>query len=246
MNKLGWMALSLIVMSGCKPADEPTEEDYDDVASAVSQLVTNDSGGEIGSMEDGLEIVGGASDLPHMGDGSYEGVFLGLTYAYEVECRDASGDVQSACDATTDSANLKVEWRGELDLPRYDASVDRTGDWTLSAIQSDLVAFDGHGTFDVDTEFTSWFGNRHRTFNLDYDANYDGVTWDRNAQTLSDGGIDYAVHAERTRSRGGRDVEATFDMDVHVAFDGSGVARITIDTEHEYTLDLQSGEVAKQ
>ena len=53
-------------------------------------------------------------------------------------------------------------------------------------------------------------------------------------------------HAERTRSRGGRDVEATFDMDVHVAFDGSGVALITIDTEREYTLDLDTGEVAKQ
>jgi hypothetical protein len=189
---------------------------------------------------------GAATNLSAMGSGAYQGTYLGLQYEYSITCKDVGGTVQPACDDATDSANLIVDWHGNLDLPRYDATVDRTGNWTLSGIQSDLVKFDGHGTFDIDTEFTALFSNRKRTFKLDYDAQYDNVTWDRNLDTLVDGTIHYDVQAQRTRERKGKDVEASFDMMVVVTFDGSGNASIVIDGDHSYQVNLSSGEVAKQ
>lgn len=239
-------ALSLITFVGCQPNDQPTEEDYDDVASAVSLLVTNDSGGEVGSMEDGVDLaLGEESDLTSMGSGSYQGTFGSFMYEYNITCSDTAGTV-GPCGPGTNSANLIVDWNGELDLARFFGAVDRTGNWTLSDIQSNMVKFNGDGTFDVQTEFTSWIGNRKRTFNLDYDANYNNVTYDRSQDLLVDGTMTYNVHAERTRERNGKDVDAEFEMTVVVTFDGSGNAIITIDKDRSWTLNLGNGAVTRQ
>jgi hypothetical protein len=240
-------ASALVTTVGCKKSDEPTDEDYDDVASAVGALVSNDSGGETGSMEDSIDIASG--ELPdgvsQMGSGSFQGLRAGLTYEYSVTCKDAGGAVQEACDAQTDSANLVVDWSGELNLPRYQASVARSGDWTLSGLQTDTAHFSGHGSFDIDTEFTSFFGNRTRTFNLDYDADYQDVTFDRIGREFIGGEIHYDVIAQRTRTRGDTDVEVELVISVDVAFHDDGHATITLDGSRKYDLDVGSGQLAK-
>lgn len=242
------MTLALLGAAGCKKDDDATEEDYDDVATAVGALVGNESGGERGSMEDSVDIATGATDtdLTNMGSGSYEGTRLGLRYAYEVTCSDADGNVQEACDANTDSANLVLSWSGELTLPHYQASIERTGDWTLSGLQTDTAVFNGHGTFDVNTEFQGFFRPVTRTFKLDYDADYQEVTFDRVGRQFESGHIDYEVHALRTVSRNDSEGEAEFNMSVDVDFLGDGRARISIDSSHEYNLDLGTGGVSKE
>jgi hypothetical protein len=242
------VASALLATTGCKQSDEPTDEDYDDVASAVGALVTNDSGGETGSMEDSVELASGEmpAGFSSMGSGSFEGLRAGLTYAYTLTCKDDGGATQEACNGETESANLVVDWSGELDLPHYQASVVRSGDWTLSGLQSDTAHFNGHGSFDVDTEFTSFFGDRHRTFNLDYDAEYDDVTWDRPLRRFNGGSIHYQVHAERTRERRGADVEVELDISVDVEFHDDGHATVTLDGSRRYHLDVDTGFLGKE
>jgi hypothetical protein len=237
--------VSLTFAAGCSDEERYSDEDYDDVATAVGALVGTDSTGETASMEDAVEISTGEmeDDLARMGDGSYEGRRAGLTYSYEVTCKDASGQEQEACGGDTDSANLVLAWDGHLDLPRYDANVERTGDWTLSGLQSDSAVFNGTGTFDVETEFTAWFRPVSRSFALDYDASYDNVTFDRVGRQFTGGMIHYDVNAVRTVTHEGDTSETVIDVAVDITFTGNGKAVIDVDGVREYDLDLASGVV---
>jgi hypothetical protein len=248
LHCIGLVALVATTTLGCKK-DEATDEDYDDVATAVGALIAPSSGegGEVGSMEDAEALaMGEDAGLTSMGGGDYEGTVAGLKYSYSVTCQDTSGATLDPCDATTDSANLVVAWSGELNLNNFQASVDRTGDWTLSGLQSDTAEFNGTGTFDVDTAFQALFRDVERTFTLDYDAEYQGVTWRRSDKLLLDGEIDYTVHAVRTRTDNRTEREVELDVLVNVQFDGSGVATITLDGERNYSLDVATGKLSKE
>jgi hypothetical protein len=240
-----FVGLCLSVVTGCSSEKKYSDEDYDDVATAVGALVGTDSTGETASMEDAEEISTGNadSDLAQMGGDSWQGNRAGLTYSYDVACKDAEGQAQESCNESTDSANMVLAWNGHLDLPRYDASVDRTGDWTLSGLQSDTAVFNGKGTFDVETEFTAWFRPVTRNFELDYDASYDNVTFDRIARQFTSGTIHYAVNALRTVTHEGERSETAIDVAVDIEFIGNGQARINVDGVRDYDLDLSSGQV---
>jgi hypothetical protein len=237
---LGCVALFTV---GC--GQKASDEDYDDVATAVGALVANDSGGEIGSMEDAEAAALGESDLTQMGSGGFQGTRAGLTYEYQLTCSDASGAVLEACNSTTDSATLSVSWSGELTLPRYQGSISRTGNWTLSGLQSPTAEFNGHGTFNVESSFQALFRDVERSFLLDYDGDYQGVRWRRSDKRPEAGVIRYTVHAERTRERGNREVEVELDVEVVITFDGDGTAELTIDSERNYSLDIERGTVSK-
>jgi hypothetical protein len=237
--------VTLTAATGCK--GDASDEDYDDIATALGALVANDSGGEIGSMHDGEALASGETgDLSSMGSGSFEGARLGLSYHYEITCKDEGDNVLDPCDTTTETAQLVVEWHGELDLPRYDASITRTGDFALSGLQSDTAEFNGHGTFDVETEFTALFRDVQRSFLLDYDGDYAGVKWDRATKRPLAGTITYDVHAQRITSRGNRETEVELDVLAVIEFSENGTASLTLDSERRYSLDLDSGQVAKK
>jgi hypothetical protein len=231
---------------GCGQKDEPTESDYNDVALAVGSMVAgNGSDGEVGEMTDVIALSGGEmpDGMTASGDGTINGQRGTLTYSFAIDCKDAAGATQSECDETTDQAAVQVDWSGSIDWPRYDATVTRTGDWTLSNIQSGVAEFNGDGTFDVDSEFTSLDGNRTRTFQLAYAANYDGILIDVDTHVVQGGVASYSIAASRTASNRFRDVEAEFDMDAVVTFHGNGSATLELDRSRSYNIDLNSGAV---
>lgn len=233
---------ALTGLFGCAPDDS----DYDDVAAAVGALVSNEDGGEVGSMEDCGRIATGEvpEGLTRDGSGSYSGLRGGLTYEYGVTCADASGAVLEVCDGTTDSARYAVSWAGEIDLPGlgYWASIARTGDWTLSGIQSGESHLDGFGTFDVETEFHALYRPVSRHFLLDYDAAYDDVRIGP-AGFVRGGEITYQVHAEGEREGRYGSSELDLDVEVVVTFDGTGGAEIVLDGDRTYDLDLETGTI---
>lgn len=245
--QLAALAASLALACGC--AKKASDEDYDDVAVAVGALVANDSGGEVGSMEASATLATGGTvnGLTAQANGKYSGQFLGLTYSYDLTCKDSNGSALATCDATTESATLKVDWSGNLKLPSYKATITRTGDWTLSGLQSDTATFNGHGTFDVDTEFKGFFNTRN--FLLDYDGNYAAVQWNRTTWTPSGGTITYNVHAQRkvvSNSNAANNSEMELDVQVVVTFAADGTATMTLDGERHYSLNLDNGNVTAQ
>ena len=87
--------------AGPKRAGEPTQEDYDDVATNVGALVADTSGGET---EAAAEAAGVAT-----------GENAAAAYRFEATCKDAAGQAQSDCGELTDEAHLAVHWEGEVD-----------------------------------------------------------------------------------------------------------------------------------
>lgn len=242
------LAGALVLGTACM-TDDPTEQDYDDVARSVSVAISDgQGGGDVGSMSDSIALAGNSAPegVTAMGDGSFQGERAGLTYSYSITCQDSPSGPATLCDAsTTDVARVVVAWAGSLDLPQYDASASRNGDWTLSDIQSGTAAFNGDGTFSFDSEFVSLDGNRTRTYQLDYAARYNDVLIDVATEAPVGGNAVFNVSADRTASNQFRDVEVSFDIEVDVTFNGNGTATLVLDGSRSYDLELASGVIVR-
>ena len=244
MKRLIGTCLAVATCSiGCS-TDVATEADYDDVAQALtSVVVTDNGGGEIGSMVDSTSIAVGAPDLSIKIDagGKYTGTHLGLAYEYSVNCGAAN-----KCDRSTDSADVKIKWSGDLALPYMTSSVQREGNWKLSGIQSGVVTIGGASDFTVDTHMQSIFRTADRTYSLSYSADYDAVKLDRQAHRLTGGTINYEVDADRMASSARGSSEASFHMSGVLSFNAGGAATLTLDGKYSYAIDTTTGFVIKK
>lgn len=237
-------ALALLATGCQQQSDQPTQQDYNDVASSVGTLVAG-GGGELTSIKDSVGTAQG--DIPagfsSSGSGELQGTRGGLSYSYEVLCTDADGVTMAACDATTDSASLVVEWSGRYDGDFWQFEIARTGEWRVTGLQSDVAVFTGDGTFDVSSALQSLDGKSERSFDLSYAASYD-IHWDMVAERVIEGTITYDVHAERHAEGQGGEGDAVFDISAEITFDGSGTARLVLDGSHSYDIDIATGLVA--
>ncbi|ACY16736.1 hypothetical protein [Haliangium ochraceum] len=231
-----------LAVSGCgDDGYQPTAEDYDDVATGVGSLVAT---GELASIEDSVAAAQGIVPFGFSADaeGVVEGSRAGVSYEYELACEDASGASLSACDETTDTATIDVEWFGSLDLNIWQFEVSHTGQWSLSGLQSGTVVFSGEGTFDVSSRVQSLDGQRQRAFDLSYAGSYD-IRFDLDADAVSEGDVQYAINAQRRATGPDSEVDAEFDISAEVSFDGSGSASLVLDGSVFYDIDLATGAV---
>lgn len=240
LSRLLAAAALALTAGACKAGNnEISEDDYDDVAQGISQSIPADTG----SMEDGVALAEAEepAGLSETGSGEFSGVRGGLSYSYTITCQDSPEGPATACGDTTDVANLVVAWDGQIDTARYDATVSRTGDWTLSDIQSGTAAFNGDGTFDIQSEFMAAFRPATRTYMLDYDAHYDNVLFDVATREPIGGVATFDVSARRTGSNSFRDVEAEFDIQVVATFHDDGTVTLVLDGTRSYQFDLAAG-----
>ncbi len=231
---------------GCNvESDEPTEQDYADVASNVGYLVANNGGGELDAIED--SVISAQGEIPRglsrSSSGAIEGDRAGFRYRYAVDCRDIDGNQLAVCGDDTNEAAVVVDWSGEIAIGGFSGNVSRSGDWTVSGLQGDVAEFDGEGTFDVGWEIISIDGRRSRSFALSYAASYRDIRWSLVNGKVENGVIEYAIHAERSVMGTLADREAELDIRAVVTFDGSGFAQLELDGDHSFQIDLNSGDV---
>ena len=238
---------ALLMLAACG-AEEPSAQDYDDLATSVGALVAEGPGSEMEAVEDTMDVAEGGvpGELTRSALGSVLGRRGSLDYNFEVTCRDAAGATLEACDATTDQADLVLSWNGEVDSTRYDASVTRIGNWQWTGLQSDLAELNGTGTYDATSEFIALFRNETRFYRLDADAVYEAVMVRTSDRRPVGGTIRYTIHAERTDSRGSESIEGEFDVTAVVTFQGDASARVEFDGGRTYAIDLSSGEIQLQ
>lgn len=233
---------------GCSSSDTPTTDDYDDVAQALTAVtVSENEGGDTGAMADAASIAHGDGKLTLNVDatGKFSGNHLGLNYNYTAKCSDAAGAAQEACDRTSDKADIAVNWSGDLKLPRLTATVMREGNWQLSGLQSEQVTFAGDSDFALDAQMQSLFRSVTRTYKVSYTANYNSVVFDRDAHAFKSGTVTYTIDAERTATGTRRDSEAKFNIDGELTFNGDGTAKLTLDRNASYNVNLKTGDLAK-
>jgi hypothetical protein len=224
-----------------------TQEEYDDVAQAVaSTAATGNGGGDVGSMADSASLATGVMPAGLAVDvsGHVTGSRFGLSYDYRLACSDASGAAQDACDATTDRAEVTLSWSGTLNLSHVQASIQRSGDWTLTGLQSNAPMFNGQGTFQFDISVQSIFRPVTASYHLDYAADYAQIALDPGHRPKG-GTIHYSIAAEHMVTNGGSTSTATFDLDAVVTFHADGTATIVLDGSHTYQLDVATGAVER-
>ena len=237
---------SMLPLAGCVAEDSLSNDDYDDIAVAVGTQLANDSGGEVGSIDDALSLAqtGSTSLTAAEGSGAHEVyVRAGLSYEYLVDCFDVDGNVLAACDDATNRAEVSVDWTGELDLPRYDATIVRSGEWVLDGIQGETAVLNGSGSFDLDTNFSAMYRDVERSMRLVYNAQYSDVQIDTATRRPVGGTVNYAIDGERFARRGVRTVEANFSVDAQVSFAADGTATLVLDGERTYVVDTGSGDI---
>lgn len=241
MKKTKWLVVASVWIGAvaCGDTQEPTIEDYDDVAAAVAPLVVGEDGDEEAMADAVLAALGELREnFSSSGDGTLTGERGSIEYSYAIECRSEDGEVQEECSTLTDAADVTANWAGDIETDRYDVKLDRRGSWSLSGISGDVVTFDGIGTYDVGSEFMSFDGNRERSMVLSYAATYEGVRFDKDALRAVGGQATFLINAERTASNRVRDAEAAFEIDAVVEFSADGPT-LTLDGFRTYELNVE-------
>lgn len=232
--------------AGCSDTDEPTEDDYDNVAQALGSVAaTDDGGGEVGSMIDVSAIVTGTDriGIEVKASGSFSGTRAGLTYDYDVTCADSAGKALNPCSSETDSAKVNVKWSGELATPVISGAVSRAGMIEISDIQSGTVTINGAGNLTVDAHFDALLRDASADYHLSYEANYDDLRVQRAPAKVLSGSITYALDVQREAKNRARESSAHFEIDAELVFQ-DGSAKLTLDGDHSYMVSA-TGAVAK-
>jgi hypothetical protein len=206
-----------------------TSVEYGDVAASVAGSTTTD----VVAMGDVVAIALGA---PPAGFTYDAGVACGsrgqLGYDYTISCKDRSGTVLEACDATTDTADVTYEWAGAVGFPDLAATVTREGVWTASQLQSATALIEGNATLvDDDTVDGS-------AYHLDGSATYTGVTLDIASLQATGGSIALAIDASIAMPSGADAFAVTASVTLE-----PGSAVIQLDSALDYTSDLATGAI---
>lgn len=227
------LAVGLAACSG----NSPSEQDYDDIAEMTTQMLNNESGGDVDSL--GVVLtVSTEGELPRGFSGSVEGfenTVLGVEYTYAVRCR------PGACGDGTTGASVDVRWNGSLETLRFQADLEREGSWEVEGLDLTAARFDGDSSIDVTTSFTPLLVDRSSNFRASFDATYDALEVDLASLLPVTGRIEYRLKAERFAEAGDDKAEAEFDVTLELEVTGSGTATLTIDGDYAYDVDLDNG-----
>lgn len=238
--------LAAVAATGCgSEYDQPTDEDYDDVAAAVAPLIANDLGAR-GSVTTATDMALGSNPawLSFDGSGAAYGAIGDLSWSFEIRCEDSGGREQTFCDDKTAFAAVDAAVAGTLDVPFVFASLSASGSWRLDGLQSDEVRATGDVEFDAETRVTSPFRRAERTLDVALSANYDVIVPVENPKAVRGDGA-AQVEASHTWTGPEGDSDSNFLIDLEVSLDGAGGGSLVLDGSARYELNLDNGTVVR-
>jgi hypothetical protein len=253
MNRITLLTLGLATAACSSSSNQPTATEYDDTAQAIASTTSassggNSSGGDVASMADTVSLALGVmpQGISLMGDGHFHGNRLGVDYNYSLTCKTVAGIV-AACGPTTDQATVQVAWSGNLNSTAVDASVTRTGSWTVTGLQSGTATFSGDGTFSFDATLRSIFRpGVTATYTFDTSASYTAIKIATEQRQVVDGSASFDLTAHHTvTGAGSNNVDASFEVHAQVTFHADHTATLVLDSSHHYSLDLTTGIVVR-
>lgn len=238
------LLLSAVLSASAAACGKPTDEEYDDVASATAALVSEEPAGESEAASDA--IMAGRGGLPpaltRSGAGHLAGRRGTLDYSFDVTCADAMGATVASCEGA-DQAHLVLAWTGELATQRRNATLERHGDWSVTGLTTPTATMNGTGSFHMEGDFQAITRTLSRSYVYDYQASYQGVTVSTDTRRITGGHATYEISAQRTTSRANRTVERDLSISADVTFLGDGRATIVLDGDRHYTATLADGTV---
>ncbi len=246
IDNAAWFCAVATLGLGCaESVDEPTQEDYDDMAQSVAPLITQDLRAD-GTLAVSMELAGGDRPwwLAGSTEGDVSGDFGGLRWDVSLGCRDAQGAVQGVCGVSTDEASFNAEIAGDLNIPTYMASLSIAHRWELTGLQSETIHATGATAIAGSSEYMAALRPVSRSLRFDYDANWD-VQVPKADPTLARGTIGATLDARHVARGPDADSDLHFLIEVSVTLDGSGSAEVVLDGDVSYELDLRTGNLTR-
>lgn len=253
MNRITLLTLGLATAACSSSTNQPTPAEYDDTAQAIASTTSTSSGGtssggDVASMADTVSLALGVlpQGISLMGDGHFHGTRLGVDYNYSLTCKTVAG-IAAACGPTTDQATVQVAWSGNLTSTSVDASVTRSGSWTITGLQSTTATFSGDSTFSFDATLRSIFRpGVTATYTFDASASYNAVKIAMQQRQVIDGSASFDLTAHHTvTGAGSNNVDASFEVKAQITFHADHTAALVLDGNQHYSLDLTTGIVVR-
>ena len=249
MIRLACPLLSSLLVAACAstPASLPTAAQYDDTARLLGAAAsTPGGGGELGSMADVVAFARGQTITCFAADdrGKISGTHYGLTYSYTLACEGQDGEALARCGAATASADATIDWSGNLVLPDFSASVDRSGEVHVTGLAGPVAKFDGTGSFTFEAVVGS--APDATSYTLAADAIYDGVLVDTTTHASLGGEIAYHVLATLPTEAKSDAPDPQFEVHAAVTLAADGSATLVLDGSHVYAVNPATGIIAAQ
>ncbi len=216
------------------------QQDYDDVAAALG---ANLSASELVTMVDSVNMAYGrmpagftvsqGPDYLHL-----EGTRGGLTIAYKLYCRD-DADLYTVCNGLENHAHVKPTYSGSVSGATTTMDgVERTAAWIVRDLTLPTPRIGGEGS----DAFASHLATGD--YKLVVSDTLDHVKFASVPGAPTAGGIDLAIHVDRTREAADP-AQRVFDVAARIDFDGSDNAVVTLDGSQIYNLTISTGAVVK-
>jgi hypothetical protein len=254
MKYITLLTLGLTTAACSSSSNQPTTAEYDDTAQAIASTTSastggsSSSGGDVAAMSDTVSLSLGVmpAGISLMGDGHFHGSRLGVDYSYALTCKTVAG-IAGPCGPTTDQATAEVAWSGTLNSTSVDASVTRSGSWTVTGLQSATATFSGDSAFSLDATLRSIFRpGVTATYTFDASASYTAVKIATQQRQVIDGSASFDLTAHHTVTGAGtNNVDASFDVHAEITFHADHTATLVLDGSEHYSLDLTTGIVVR-
>lgn len=222
-----WFAVLALLVAGC--ADHAmVRSEYDDVAHiAGAHLATPDRGGEVGALADAITIAQGGlpKGFTFDANGLVRGEHAGVSYRYFLTPEDAT------------SAIVVASWSGRLEMPGFTTSLRRQVSWHLHDVTSAMGSASGTSSLmDQRAVFPD------RTYAVT-DAQDMLLFVDMASHDMMAGGLRATLAVTTDPDEAWA---ATRDVVAEVTFGEGPTARLVLDDDFVYDVDLANGAITRR
>jgi hypothetical protein len=216
------------------------QQDYDDVAALVGG---NLAAGDFAAMVDAVNMAYGRmpADFTITQGPDYQiltGTRGGLSIEYKLFCRDTA-DLYTPCNGFEDHAHVNPKFTGSVSSATGSMDdITRKAAWTVRDLALANVRIGGAGTHAFAATLTTG------SYVLDIDDKLDHVRYTQTPGLPMAGFIELVLTVERNRAAANPPAR-TFNVIAKLAFDGTDVALLTLDSTQLYSVTLSTGVVVK-
>lgn len=243
MKTMTIVAVAAMAAAACTatepPPEPPTEQDYDEVSRAMAVVLERQMSPTNGLTRTSGEIALGRAPawLGQASGGLWIGNLLGLHFALDVGCDDASG-APVACGPAAHASGASIEVGGQLSLLGWTGSFDVSAASRLSGLRASIVTAEASAEIELGSRFVEWF--RPVTHEARFSISASSSLEVEAATAIAVAGrARFAIEYQRTRSDTGEVAHHEFAVDASIA---GGFATYTLGGV-TYRIDLRTGRI---
>jgi hypothetical protein len=210
------LSFGFVLAAACGGSDTT----YDDVATGVSGLISDQQGGDAQLFADAM---------------------LSLQGTVPIQLTRGALDVEINLDADGSRVNWKT--KGSIEQTRYKLELDRRGDWTISDRGEEVAKINGTSDAEVKSSLKDRETDEKRKYRLDYHAEYRDIEVRTVDNAAIGGELELKLKVKATEKDSFEKIKEELEVKARITFEADGSANIELDEKYKYKLKVVSGEL---